>query len=72
MEPHISQHWILGQVTTTYHWINHQYQKQLLIHLLGKFEYVKVLFGLAQAPTYLQELMTDILKDFNFHSSLSR
>ena len=32
----------------------------------GKFEYVKVLFGLAQTPTYFQELMTGILKDFNF------
>ena len=32
----------------------------------GKFEYVKVPFGLAQAPAYFQELMTGILKDFNF------
>ena len=32
----------------------------------GKYEYVKVPFGLAQAPTYFQELMTDILKDFSF------
>ena len=32
----------------------------------GKFEYVKVLFGLAQAPAYFQELMTGILKDFHF------
>ena len=32
----------------------------------GKFEYVKVPFGLAQAPSYFQELMTGILKDFNF------
>ena len=31
-----------------------------------KYEYVKVPFGLAQAPAYFQELMTDILKDFNF------
>ena len=31
-----------------------------------KYEYVKVPFGLAQAPTYFQELMTGILKDFNF------
>ena len=31
-----------------------------------KFEYVKVPFGLAQAPTYFQELMTGILKDFPF------
>ena len=32
----------------------------------GKSEYVKVPFGLAQAPAYFQELMTGILKDFNF------
>ena len=32
----------------------------------GKFEYVKVLFGLAQAPAYFQELMTGIPKDFPF------
>ena len=31
-----------------------------------KFVYVKVPFGLAQAPAYFQELMTGILKDFNF------
>ena len=30
----------------------------------GKFEYMKVPFGLAQAPAYFQELMTGILKDF--------
>ena len=32
----------------------------------GKYEYVKVPFRLAQAPAYFQELMTRILKDFNF------
>ena len=32
----------------------------------GKFEYVKVPFGLAQAPACFQELITGILKDFNF------
>ena len=32
----------------------------------GKYEYVKVPFGLAQAPAYFQELMRGILKDFNF------
>ena len=32
----------------------------------GKYEYVKVPFGLAQTPAYFQELMTEILKDFNF------
>ena len=31
-----------------------------------KYEYVKVPFGLAQAPAYFQEKMTGILKDFNF------
>ena len=32
----------------------------------GKYEYIKVPFGLAQAPAYFQELMTGILKDFSF------
>ena len=30
----------------------------------SKFEYVKVPFGLAQAPAYFKELMLGILKDF--------
>ena len=32
----------------------------------GKYEYIKVPFGLALAPSYFQELMTGILKDFHF------
>ena len=32
----------------------------------GKYEYIKVPYGLAQAPAYFQELMTGILKEFNF------
>ena len=32
----------------------------------GKYKYMKVPFGLVQAPAYFQELMTGILKDFNF------
>ena len=32
----------------------------------GKYEYIKVPFGLVQAPAYFQELMTGILKDFSF------
>ena len=32
----------------------------------GKYEYVKVQFELAQTPAYFQELITEILKDFNF------
>ena len=32
----------------------------------GKYEYVKVSFGLVQALAYFQELMTRILKDLAF------
>ena len=32
----------------------------------GKYKYIKVPFGLAQAPAYFQELMTGILKDFSY------
>ena len=32
----------------------------------GKYEYIKVPFGLAQASAYFQELMTGVLKDFSF------
>ena len=32
----------------------------------SKYECVKVPFGLAQAPSYFQELMTELLKDFDF------
>ena len=32
----------------------------------GRYEYIKVPFGLAQAPAYFQELMTGILKDSKF------
>ena len=32
----------------------------------GKYEYIKVPFKPAQAPAYFQELMTGILKDFDF------
>ena len=32
----------------------------------GKYEYIKVPFRLAQAPAYLQQLMTGILNDFTF------
>ena len=40
--------------------------KTAFISPFGKYEYIKVPFGLAQAPTYFQELMTGILKDFHF------
>ena len=40
--------------------------KTAFTSLFGKYEYVKVPFGLAQAPTYFQELMTGVLKDLLF------
>ena len=32
----------------------------------GKYEYIKVPFGFTQAPAYLLQLTTGVLKDFNF------
>ena len=40
--------------------------KTAFISPFGKYRYIKVPFGLAQVWTYFQELMTRILKDFNF------
>ena len=40
--------------------------KTVLTSPFGKYKYIKVPFGLAQAPAYFQELMIVILKDFNF------
>ena len=62
----MSRHWILGQVTTTLPLDKPSIPKTAFNSPLGRFEYVKVPFGLAQAPAYFQELMTGILKDFNF------
>ena len=36
----------------------------------GKYEYVKVPFGLAQAPAYFQELMTENFEGFLLHNCL--
>ena len=38
----------------------------------GKYEYLKVPFGLAQAPAYFQELMNKVLKDLPFSYCLPR
>ena len=66
MEVHISQPWTLK---AGYHHISLDKPsifKTAFNSPFRKFEYVKVPFGLAQAPTYFQELMTGILKDFPF------
>ena len=40
--------------------------KTAFISLLGKYKYLKVPFGLAQVPTYFQELMNKVLKNLTF------
>ena len=40
--------------------------KTALTSPFGKYEYLKVPFGLAQAPAYFQELMNKVLKDLPF------
>ena len=56
----------LRAVTTMYHWDKPSIPKTAFNSPFGKYKYVKVPFGLAQAPAYFQELMTGMLKDFNF------
>ena len=54
---------------TRYHYIpldNSSIPKTAFNSPFGKYEYVKVLFGLTQIPAYFQELMMGILKDFPF------
>ena len=41
-------------------------EENVVLYNFGKCEYIKVSFGLGQAPAYFQELMTAILKDFDF------
>ena len=66
MEQSISQLWISKAVIIIDLWISFQYPKTAFNSPFSKYEYVKVPFGLAQAPAYFQEHMTGILKDFNF------
>ena len=41
-------------------------KKTAFVEPFGKFEYVKVPFGLAQAPAYFQNLMNKVLNGLNF------
>ena len=40
--------------------------KRLFVTPLGKYEYLKVPFGLAQAPAYFQNLMNKLVQRLNF------
>ena len=54
---------------TRYHhipWDEASIPKTAFTSPFRKYKYIKVPFGLVQAPAYFQELMTGILKDFNF------
>ena len=42
---------------------DHEFEVTAVKSPFGKYEYVKVPFGLAQVPAYFQELMTGVLKD---------
>ena len=62
---------LMEAVRATSHDINNLYNHTLIPKTafnspFGKYEYVKLPFRLAQAPVYFQELMTRILKDFDF------
>ena len=41
-------------------------KKTAFVTPMGKYEYLKVPFGLAQAPAYIQNLMNKVLKGLNF------
>ena len=60
------QPWIYKLVTTIYLSINLLYQKTAFNPPFGKYEYITVPFSLAQAPAYFWELVTGILKEFDF------
>ena len=52
--------------TITYHLMETLFQKTAFGSSFGKYEYLKVPFGLPQTPAYFQELMNKVLKDLSF------
>ena len=44
---------------------NHSIKKTAFVAPFGKYEYLKVPFGLAQAPAYFQNVMNIVLNDLN-------
>ena len=64
-----AKYFIMLDLRARYHHIpldNSSITKTVYNSPFGKYEYIEVPFGLAQVPAYFQELMTNILKDFNF------
>ena len=45
---------------------NEAIKKTAFVTPMGKYEYLKVPFGLAQAPTYFQNLMNKVLNGLHF------
>ena len=66
MEQSTSQHLTCGQDMCHIPLDESSIPKTAFTSPFGKYEYIKVPFGLAQAPAYFQELVTGILKDFSF------
>ena len=60
------QHWTYEQDTITFLLDESFIPKTEFNSPFGTYEYMKVLFGVTQAPVYFQELMTGILKDLTF------
>ena len=61
MEQSTFQHWTYELDTTTFHWMELSIPKTAFTSPFGKYEYIKVPFGLAQAPACFQKLMTGVL-----------
>ena len=62
----IFQPLIYELATTIYLYDKLSIAKTAFHSTFGKYEYVEVPFGLAQAPAHFQKLMTGILKEFDF------
>ena len=60
-----SQHLIIMLGTITYHLMK-TLSKTAFTSPFGKYEYLKVPFGLAQALGYFQEVTNKVLKDLPF------
>ena len=62
-----SPHWtsVLDTITLDYHTVPNQ-KTAFVISSMGKYEFNRVPFGLAQAPAHFQKLINKVLTDCNF------